>query len=428
MSLNYYNILLGDSSFFLWWLAAFAILSFFCFRKYVFSIFDPWFNVVAQLVLSCSVLAFFSYIGKVPLDLTIYFYLCFFSFWLGLNVFYTNNKVSNKPRNYFSSSQMKLLCYLLLAVNIVSVGIMCAVNGVPILSGDPNATKVTVHEGVGLFSRIKEASGLLLIAFALTAGFIYKQNHVFFMSTAWMILAGIISGSKGALFVLFFSFALAYYFVEKYYGIKKKKNIIYLLAVMALIWIFVVALVSSSYTQASSFDSVSRRIVLNSDGLYGYFVNGAYQEFLKESFWAKVQYYFADIIMALRVFTSEKIPNFGYLIKLYSGAYTSWGFAPNPTMFVDGHILFGYGGIAYCFLIGVLMSFSRYRVNNMILFVYLGLITRYLIGDGALFFSCLFDCLLIMAVLVFGVMAADRSLYNKDKSVAQERIVQKEPA
>jgi hypothetical protein len=54
------------------------------------------------------------------------------------------------------------------------------------------------------------------------------------------------------------------------------------------------------------------------------------------------------------------------------------GFGANPYPFVAGHFLFGWGGVAYCFAVGALLSFARTRRTD--------LLTWYILNQSALVF------------------------------------------
>ena len=78
------------------------------------------------------------------------------------------------------------------------------------------------------------------------------------------------------------------------------------------------------------------------------------------------------------------------------------GYGPNPTIYVIGHIALGSFGFIYCFIIGALLSFLRYRFKTSFFpWMLLNTLAITLVSDGTLMPLSIFYTVLIFPVIIF---------------------------
>ena len=115
---------------------------------------------------------------------------------------------------------------------------------------------------------------------------------------------------------------------------------------------------------------------------------------------------------------SQILPYFGFIDKnaidlgvnltLYSDLnFGESGHGPNPTMYVIGHIALGNFGIIYCFIIGAILSYIRYRLKaTFIIWMYLNLNIISIFGDGTLMPLDMFYITLISPILIWSFIVS----------------------
>jgi hypothetical protein len=66
-----------------------------------------------------------------------------------------------------------------------------------------------------------------------------------------------------------------------------------------------------------------------------------------------------------------------------TGSYMP-GFGANPYLFLDGHFLFGWLGVIYCFFVGVSIAYARSLSKNILVFFIAVKFTTYFVTDPAI--------------------------------------------
>ncbi len=104
--------------------------------------------------------------------------------------------------------------------------------------------------------------------------------------------------------------------------------------------------------------------------------------------------------------------NLGVNLSLESDlAFGTPGYGPNPTMFVIGHIAWGYFGIIYCFLIGVFLSYLRYKMKvGFFVWMVLNVTAMTLVGDGTLMPLTLFYLTLLSPIFIISYALSKKTV------------------
>jgi hypothetical protein len=97
----------------------------------------------------------------------------------------------------------------------------------------------------------------------------------------------------------------------------------------------------------------------------------------------------------------------------YSGMVSTYltgvelpGFGANPYPFVNGHFLFGWGGVVYCFGVGALLSYARTRRTDLLTFYILNQAAIVFVADPGITQAYVVALLVISPALILVNLAA----------------------
>jgi hypothetical protein len=212
------------------------------------------------------------------------------------------------------------------------------------------------------------------------------------------------AGGKGVYLSLLTSVNLGIYYMHLSKNEQFRIPKFFKLALVLLPFFILSAFIGSVSVgyESNVFLAFIKRLIGSAEGPYYYFVQNSHLQFKGLNLFS---YHFSQILPYFGYFDRNAI-DLGVNLSLYSDLnFGESGYGPNPTMYVIGHIALGNFGILYCFVIGALLSFLRYRLNStFIIWVYLNLNAISLIGDGTLMPLDMFYIALLSPILIWSLI------------------------
>ncbi len=354
------------------------ILYLFIFKKYIYSVFDPFLLYTLSSASSAAVVFFMHNKGLIANHYFMSFILTEMAFIAG---FFTMRPVkfgrivstSFKPYSYyFSNSDFIVILYFLSSfLYIISQLIVYKLVGIPLLMESRWAV-FSGGSGIGLLSRVIDVT-LYVTIFLLLYRFFYVQRKNLlirlydFFIFVFIIITSFLSGSRmtflSIVFIAFFIdiFLRRLRFDKKMLVNKKIKNyqfIIFLLALLAAIGVIIIQVkVAYGTVKINPISALLIRFVKFGDVYMLAYPN----DVLTHLKWANsFLALFKDLLGFFRIIPWDKLPEaFGFQIYHYiynTGVITG----PTPRFNVFGLFYFGfYGSVIYSYCIGLTVSFFR---------------------------------------------------------------------
>lgn len=385
-------------------------INLFFLRRHLFSIFDPWIMVFINQTIILGALAYYTWAGEMLPEHFGYVLVGYLFLVLGMRVFCKKGFKPFRTRSLLSRTTLPIAIAILVCILIANNLTIYYRLGIPALrSGARTITLYsTLGRGGGVFLYLNQGLFILLPVLAMKALLSYKQKGLAYLTlfVVTMVLAA--SGGKSAFLGLFFAFGMSQFYLgrHKKAPVKIPKIAWVFLAILGVVIMYSFVNVVGAGYESSVLRAFIKRMINTAAGPYYYFIRKSYLWFSGLNL---LSYHSSQITPYLGVRDLDAI-NLGVNLTLYSEGFGTPGFGPNPTLYVIGHIAWGYWGVFYCFILGMILSFVRYRVKaGFIVYVILNLWVDSLLVDGTLMPIYLVDVLALSPLLLVAVVIGGSS-------------------
>jgi len=389
-------------------LAISLAFSFVLLRKKIWNIFDPMIFILFNVAVNYTIVCYYFFCDRCELGFFVFVSLCYLAFLFGLAINLNHNIREGAPMPSLRGPSKTVTVYLIFVsifLQLVSTVFMFTLFGFGALSGDVDhsVVKITMTQGgFGLISYLSSAGGMMFLPLVAHAYFAHRMKALSFFCMIYFLVTSILfSFSKTGFLFIMFSFGILLHF----YKIAINKVVIsyrYIIiaGLIGLIPAFFVIHFILLRTGESFLTLVLTRFIATAGGTYGYFILGGVNAFDGISYAQKLAYYFDTILSIFRFKAWEMFSYSAYMQKYLFGSATP-GFGANPYLFFDGHFLFGWFGIIYCFLIGLILNYVRSLRVNIVLYFMLITITLSIYADTAITQDRFFSALLLIPFWLF---------------------------
>jgi hypothetical protein len=394
MDVTNYNILL-----FVVFLVLSSFVNVVLFKKHILVFLDPWLIVILNQIIIITVILYYWYMGLIIEAHLIYSLSCLLFFSIGLNGFYKISSSSKKPREFIKAKTTSLMISILLILHLANWFVTIVLLGPSILEGGRNISQfAALGKFYGIFYYLDWASKSCLFPLLIKSWFVDKKTWAPKVIIIITLLSFFNGAGKLAYLSLVMYLCLATYGYNKLYNEKRKipswiKYSLYPLPIFILIAFL--PSVNAGYAD-NIFIAFIKRLIGTAEGPFYYFVGESYHYFegVNLSF---LKYLFSNVLPYFGVIDKETI-NLGVNLTAESTFHFGTnGFGPNPTMYVLGFIFFSYYGFILCYILGLVLSFYRYRyTDNFIIWLYLNSLLTGLLMDPTLVFLDIFYILILL--------------------------------
>lgn len=379
----------------IFWFVFIGIIYYIIFRKYVYSILDPFALHLVMAVGGYSTVFFmyqFDIINDYYFQSFLFTQLAFISGFLVIKPITIKSILKHQRKNLLAeTSSTYFMYYLLFALYIVSQFFTYYINGIPLLM-ESRLETYSGGSGFGIFGRIIEVSNIVILVVAFyNIFFKNKSNSMFDKVVIFVVVINsILSGSKSAIiyiffilfFVLFFNFRTAnikiVFFKNKFD--KNKWWIILFATIVVLVIINIqVATKFGSDNTMNPLAVLLMRFINTGDVFFLAYPDG----FINNAESANpLLALFSSLIGTFRILPWDVLPN-SISLQLYQDLYhTDLIEGPNTRHNIFGLFYFGnILSIFFSFLLGYLISYVRNKlyfivppsINGMILYILLAI-------------------------------------------------------
>jgi oligosaccharide repeat unit polymerase len=395
------------------------------FKPLSYGVFDVGWIVVATQSVGVTLVSYLYINGSSHLQpYAIFMNMAFLFFFLGAHLVqsaFTSLRPNRPPFNTESvevGATLRLLSrilFFLQALIIALILLRASTQGLPIFYEDPELAKVEVNSGgFGLISRILNPS--VTIAFSiifLLQGFGYLRGWrllVFMMPPLFALLA---SGSKGALIVLLVSYTAVQAFLFGRMREYKPPSSIKLLTYMTIgtlgyaVAVLLLRAIGTGEDDPWLFvwNTFGVRLIAFGDGVFYFFANDLVSKISFDLYDYIWDYILGPLLALVRLV--DYPVSLG--LKISGEMFGQDKLGPNPTMFVEGYVYFGFiGGLMYAGCLGMLFQmlrsnlFSRTRrfsAHHFINFSLMFSLSQLVASDMLLFHAELINSLLLMMMI-----------------------------
>ena len=401
----------------------FFLLGVFFLRKRIWSIFDP---LLITLIFVASNAAIVVLLDQ-DYTWTIFILVSYLAFLIGLN---SNKQIPTIFSHQWACGPGKETTWVFLSVAIIFQAIstifIIQAMGLGVLGGENVfVSKVTIYQGgFGIFRHLNSAASLLFLPLLVHAYFIHRMKVTSLLGIIWFLFQNIIFNfsKSGFVFIIFDLGILMYY-----YQISIGKQIISnkLVLLVGALGFIPAIIVLNSLVEATGMtmqDQVLKRLIHSAAGTYGYFIQNGFHAFDHLSFIDRLVLYLDAPLSILKIKEWSPLTYMAMMVENLTGLYLP-GFGPNPYLFLDGHFLFGWGGILYCFVLGWIISYVRSLKTNIIYFYILVKVSLTLPADLLSVTVSTLPVLLFLPIFVLLTMIAD--IQNKRVFVRLSPIARK---
>jgi hypothetical protein len=314
----------------------------------------------------------------------LYVSICYFLFLVAIKsrpikIIQNNNKLKlgepNKLETFY-------LFGVVMFFQIISVFFQFKNVGFGLIKGeiDPNIKVTMTQNGFGIFKYIAIIGRFYFLPIIFHAFFVHRIKFILYFGLFWFICTSFIfnTSKAGFLFILF-DIGILLFFMKKHFGFKFNYTKIITIGILGLIPAFM-TISFFAQNQKSIEIVVLERFVDTGGGTYAYFIEHGERGFDDFSFLRRLRYYFDTLLSVFR-FKPWEDPSYMSIVKIETiGDYIP-GFGQNPYIFLNGHFLFKWGGVFYCFILGLCINFIRNSKLNIIWFFVLNKLFFDLIKD-----------------------------------------------
>ncbi len=404
MQLDYFDI----GIFLLILITCFFFFGFFL-KKHIINILDIWIIVFINQIIFISVVIYSYTKNEIKSD---HFYYCIFSlfsFIIGLNTFYKKKIKIESQRYLIDYNTTKISIYIYSIIFIINGSLIFYYLGIPFfISGNRTISSYSeLGSGFGILNYINWGLQSILNILALKVWLFDKNKKLGISVLVMLVIFNMLNGGgKGAYLSLLMSINLGMYYMhlskKEHFKIPAFFKFALFLLPFFILGAFIGA-VNVGY-ESNVFLAFIKRLIGGAEGPYYYFVQNSYSQFHGLNLFS---YHFSQILPYIGYIDRNAI-DLGVNLSLYSDLnFGESGHGPNPTMYVIGHIALGNFGIIYCFIIGAVLSYIRYRLKStFIIWMYLNLNIVSIIGDGTLMPLDMFYITLISPILIWSFIVS----------------------
>ena len=372
-------------------------------KKHLFSIFDFWVFIILNQSIIVTLFSYLYFIETISFDILKNIILSTIFLILGLNVFYKKNTFFNFKKELSIERTIKILTLIIVSVYILNTALSIYLLGVPFISGIRRTISVYSEMGTGFGIIYYLDWGIkLLMTIIIAKLFIMEKTRLSIIVLSIFIIGLILNtGSRLVYLQLFLFFIYAMHLSNIKIKFKVLPRFMRLgLCLLPFIVLFsFISAVDVGY-ESNVFFAFAKRLIGTAEGPFYYFV-GESSEYIQNI--NILKYHFAHILPYFGIPTENEISLGVNITKLSNFNFGTKGFGPNPTFYVIGHVLFGKFAFIYAFIMGLILSFIRYRLNKIgfSLYFLLNITVITILVDGTLFFMSLFYVLIILFPLLF---------------------------
>lgn len=357
------------------------------FRKLLFNLLDPiWLLVIFNSSTTITLLLYEYFESKTISLITISFIiLCQLLFICGayatkyiilsnqpsINKFGAQNPKANFKYNWERAFIINCLIFISSTLFIIFCIRAVSAQGLSLLSEDPELARVqSSRDGGGLLTRLINPLLYCNLVFWFYAQRIKIQmpRLIKYFSILIPFIITLFTGSKAAFLFFYIAYFNVYCFVAYENNVKFIVRAKYIVSTICIILIFSFA---TMYIRAASTDATANyaspfefafyqllyRIFMAGSGAQHFFTSD-----LLNSLDLSIIDYFRSYILIPFFAPFRLIPyeqTLGSILAISMVGDDVFG--PNPSMYMEGRVYFGYlGGIAYCFVLGSIFSMFRY--------------------------------------------------------------------
>lgn len=390
-------------------------------RRFIISFLDPWLFMFLAQIMIIAVFIYSFWTNQIPGKHFCYVIGSWFGFIVGLSVFYkkTIKPVRSKVIVTAKAANLSLKFYLILF--LINSCFIFYFMGIPLFINGPRLITAYSEMGSGFGILYYANWGLqsIITMLGLREWLINDRKGLGIGVLVCILIFNTLNGgSKAGYLDMTMLISLAMYFMKRNYDItyqfpKFFKVALYLLPFYIL---FSFASAVSSGYESNVFFALIRRTVGSAEGPFYYFVLHSYTYFKGLNV---LSYHFSQILPYFGYVDKEAI-NLGVNLSLYSDLkFGTQGMGANPTMYVIGHIAFGNFGIIYCFFIGTILSYFRFRMKaSFLIWMFINATSTSLVTDGTLMPVIIFYVLLLSPIIIISIILTDKSIFtdNSDSS------------
>lgn len=366
-SFEYINYLINNMDLYILSCVIVIILYFIVYKKYVIGILDPLFISIVLSGIGFSTVIFLFLIKEIKIEYFIHYILTQTAYLTGFLFFKPINLRTNLPKKKIKEEN-RGYCFFVMASSIIIIFQMVIFyfNGFPIL----HESRLNFLNGNIVFNfleRIKEmfTPGIILLSYFFMNSNKKNRKNYSKLIIVIFVLFTILYGSKSAFFV-FLQFYFLYAIFMKRNGdetfIKKlNKNFFKLLFLAVLIALLVIVISEKS---SNPLFFLSYRFIVAGDIYYMSYPNEIIEKFVSDK--SFIINLFASPLRMLGLISESDVPtSLGFDIMRYHEGYEIFK-GPNPRHNVFGYVYIGfYGAIIFSFILGLLTSFFRNKVFNL---------------------------------------------------------------
>ncbi len=402
------------------------ICYFFLYRKYIQSIFDPFFLIVSIAALSSSTV-FFLYFNNAISDELFYRFigteLAFLAGFFLLRPIKFNDYLKNrvvKVSTIFSENFSNILFYLSSSLHVFFQLLTYVVVGIPLLL-DSRMSTFAGGSGFGFVGRILEIVSVVGTFILLYRMFYYTgisrigkfYNYLYlFLVLIFLLLSG---NKTNLIFLVYYLFFLNLYMlkikgssvIEIVKKISKFQKVLILSSIPLIFAVMYIQLVNSgSESENSPLLALGQRIISFGDIYYMTFPDNVIRIMNNDSGFLQL---FKDPLGMLRIVPWEKLP-LDCGIEIYQYHYPNGTLSgPNARYNYFAILYFNMiGQIIYCFVLGLITSFMRNTFfkllpNNIIfgaIYTLFGINLIYIYQDQAFTLARFFNIITIVPFLI----------------------------
>ena len=402
------------------------ICYFFLYRKYIQSIFDPFFLIVSIAALSSSTVFFLYFNDAIRNELFYRFIgteLAFFTGFFLLRPIKFNEYLKNrdvKVSTIFSESFSNILFYLSSSLHIFFQLLTYVVVGIPLLL-DSRMSTFAGGSGFGFVGRILEVVSvvgtfILLYRIFYSKGISRIGKFYNYLYLFLVLIFLLLSGNKtNLIFLVYYLFFLNLYMikikgnsvVETVKKISKFQKILIFSSIPLIFAVMYIQLVNSgSESEGSPLLAFGQRIISFGDIYYMTFPENVIRIMNNDSGLLQL---FKDPLGMLRIVSWERLP-LDCGIEIYQYHYTN-GMLSGPNARYNYFAILYFsttGQIIYCFILGLITSFMRNTFfkllpNNIIfggIYTLFSFNLIYIFQDQAFTVARFFNIIILIPILL----------------------------
>lgn len=392
-------------------------------KKYTRGWIDPLRIGLIFVAFANTVPLFLFFINEIPNYLFYYFFISETLFWIGFVSLAKKEIVFSAKKLIHETKISNLLYFLFFALYISFTAFSYMKFGMPIFAESRLATFID-SGGFGVLARLNSFFILYILMYSYylfdkNESLLYKYTSILVFIT--IAITGILSGSRSSFLMFIYAYFGYQYFFKK--TIPKVKKVLKY-APIIVSGAIIVLLITTQGSITYAFIALGSRIIASGDVYWMAFPN----EIIKDiNVGNNFSYLFSGILGPLRIIDYSTVsPPIGAqltwnLIPSLQGIMVG----PNGRAPVLGYAMFGWGGLIFSFILGLVTSglifrtakiFPKGFISSVFAF-YIYMNAQALIGDPPLGITYLFDILLnlffvFFAIVILGLLIKKVDLYH----------------